>query len=125
MSVLTIGIRGAGKTTVDDFAFFLREYQSEQDKIHEKALKTHEIKIRIHKIKVRLIDKFINQCVNQGKDYDDYERDQEELQEKEPRLPKEENVLIQDATLAGILEVLNKGIPVTTISIAEAERFFW
>ncbi|WP_436141112.1 DUF3987 domain-containing protein [Acidovorax sp. LjRoot74] len=102
----------------------MREYQSEQDKIHEKALKTHEIKIRIHKIKVRLIDKFINQCVNQGKDYDDYERDQEELQEKEPRLPKEENVLIQDATLAGILEVLNKGIPVTTISIAEAERFF-
>lgn len=124
LSALTIAIRGAGKNIVDDLLFsFLREYQREQNEIHEKALRKHKIKSLIHRKFFKLIDRRIEENIQQGRDLSAEEEELEDLEESAPSPPKEENVLIEDATLAAIIEVLSKGIPVATIHMPEAERF--
>lgn len=124
LSVLAIAIRAAGKNVVADLLFsFIREYQREQNEVYEKALRKYKIKSRIYRKLFKLVDKRIEEYIQLGKDFSADEEELEDLEESAPSPPKEENVLIEDATLAAIIEVLSKGIPVATIHMPEAERF--
>lgn len=124
LSVLTIAIRAAGKNVVSDLLFSpIREYQREQNEVYEKALRKHKVKSRIHQKFFKMVDRRIDERIQQGKDFSADEQELEDLEEAAPPPPKAENVLIEDATLAAIIEVLSKGIPVATIHMPEAERF--
>lgn len=125
LNLMTICIRGGGKTVADGLLFeFLRKYQLLQDQLHEKALKRHRTDIRIHQKYKKAVEKQIDQCIEQGLDFSAHKARLDELEDATPPPPKAENVLIEVATIPAIIETLSSGVAVTTINLPEAGRFF-